>query len=47
MQLVILWDHHELDGIDTPLYNYGEHKLEFNVKRKENFIKKTRHILWS
>lgn len=40
MQLVILWDHHELDGIDTPLYNYGVHKLEFNVKRKENFIKK-------
>lgn len=40
MQLIILWDHHELDGINTPLYEYGVHKLEFEVKRKENFIKK-------
>lgn len=39
MEIKLLWDHHQLDGIDIPLYGYETHAFTFNVKKKNNYIK--------
>ena len=39
MELILLWEHHEMDGMGNYPYDYGFHKFTFKVKKKNTIIK--------